>query len=43
MIKNKALNIKIIFKAYLKILKTFQILKQTFILQNIRTTFKNCF
>ena len=36
MIKNKALDIKIIFKTYLKILKPFQILKQTFSLQNIK-------
>ena len=39
MIKNKALDIKFIFKIYLKNiknkLKTFQILKQTFIIQNI--------
>ena len=39
MIKNKALNIKIIFKTYLKILKIFYILKQTFVLQNIRKQF----
>ena len=35
MIKNKVLLIKNIFKTYSKILKTFQILKQNFVLQNI--------
>ena len=44
MIKNKILDIKIIFKIYLKILKT----KQTIILQNIikyfsKTVLKNYF
>ena len=36
MIKNKILNIKIIFTIYLKILKIFQILKHNFALQNIK-------
>ena len=52
MIKNKALDIKIIFKTYLKILKNklkkFQVSKQIFVLQNIieqflKTTLKNYF
>ena len=52
MIKNKALNIKIIFRTYSKILKNMfkicQVLKHIFILQNIREQFsktilKNCF
>ena len=36
MIKNKTLYIEIIFKIYLKILKTFQVSNLTFVLQNIR-------
>ena len=43
MIKNKVVDIKIIFKAYLKILKTFYVLKQTFILQNIIELFSKTF
>ena len=39
MIKNKALNIKIIVKTYLKTLKIFQVSKQTFALQNIKEQF----
>ena len=40
MIKNKTLNIKIIFKTYLKKrLKTFQVPKQIFVLQNIKEQF----
>ena len=36
MIKNKIVNIKIIFKIYLKILKNILGFKQTFVLQNIK-------
>ena len=38
MIKNKALDIKMILKTYLKVLKleTLQIPKHTFVLQNIK-------
>ena len=36
MIKNKALNIKIIFKNMKNKFKIFQIIKKTFVLQNIR-------
>ena len=36
MIKNKALDIKIIFKNMKNKFKIFQIIKQTFVLQNIR-------
>ena len=48
MIKNKVVNIKIIFKIYLKILKNILGFKQTFVLQNIKeqfskTIFKNYF
>ena len=32
MIKNKTMDIKIVFKTYLKILKIFKVLKKTFIL-----------
>ena len=52
MIKNKILDIKIIFKIYLKILKNrlkiFEVFKRAFVLQNIKEqfykiVFKNCF
>ena len=36
MIKNKILNIKMISKVYLKILKTFYVFKHNFILQNLK-------
>ena len=39
MIKNKTLNIKFIFKNIKNRLKTFQVLKQTFLLQNIKEQF----
>ena len=34
MIKNKTINIKIILKIYFKILKLFQVFKETFIVTN---------
>ena len=51
MIKNKALDIKFVFKTYLKILKTFSVFKQIFFfikhkkkkMQILKTVFKNYF
>ena len=41
MIKNKVLDIKIVFKNIKNMLKTFQILKQIFVLYNIREQFSS--
>ena len=43
MIKNKTIVIKIIFKTYLKMLKTFYIFKQTFVLQKLENNFQKLF
>ena len=43
MIKNKVMDIKIIFKNIKNKLKIFQVLQQIFILQNIKNYFLNYF
>ena len=43
MIKNKTLYIKVSFKTYLKILKIFQVPKQTLFYKRLRTVIKNYF